>query len=62
MNQLHDSRQAGATIEISDQMKDAGATVVEESSAYYEARVLASMVYTAMMEAKNQKCDRIAYL
>lgn len=56
-----DSREAGADFEISDQMKDAGATVVEELSAYYEARVLASMVYTAMMEAKTRQCDQIAY-
>ena len=57
---LRDSRQAGAEFEISDQMKDAGATVLEESSAYYEERVLASMVYTAMMEAQIRQDDRTA--
>tara|TARA_R110000824_G_scaffold118960_15_gene272404 strand:+ start:102140 stop:102289 length:150 start_codon:yes stop_codon:yes gene_type:complete len=42
-----------AEIEVTPEMIEAGATVLEEFSRFHDGRVLASMVYTAMRLAQG---------
>lgn len=44
--------------DLSEAMLIAGATVLEEFSAYYEERALASMVYSAMLEANLNQSEK----
>jgi len=44
-------------IEITDEMLTAGEQTLEASAAYFEERALASMVYTAMEEARRRSPD-----
>ncbi len=52
---LSELGQAGDTAEITPAMVEAGAEIIREKSKFFEAEVLASLVYTAMLEASDQR-------
>jgi hypothetical protein len=52
----YQSGQAGAEIEVTPAMMAAGENVIEKRSAFYEAGILASLVYTAMEQARYSDC------
>jgi len=46
--------QASAHVEITEEMVSAGEAVLEDRARYFEERALATMIYTAMEQARRQ--------